>query len=205
MIGGTVGTVVGTILIPVPILGSTVGGVVGSVGGKLLGGVSGIALSKILEVHSKMKESKIKKMSTVPQLMSHLSPQSDLVRGLINIGLNRDEREEEEEAKISDVIEEAMNANPSSTQPGLNDLVRRNLLPSAETCEAAKNLAFEVFSDSDSFEHFILTPVPDDNAPEEFAASTDLIVLRWPKGMLEPWKSSGEQVLDIDDSYVKRD
>ena len=206
MIGGTAGTVVGTILIPVPILGATLGGTVGTGAGKLLGGVTGIALSKIVEVHAKMKESKRKKMSTVPYLLNNLSPESDLVRGLMNLGVNRDGNEVEDEEKISNGIEAAINSDPSSNSPALQEFVRTQLIPPPpEKCAAAQKLTLEVFTDSDSFEHFILTPVPDDNAPEEFASATDLLVLRWPNGVEQPWNSSGEQVLDIDDSYVKRD
>ncbi len=183
-------------MIPVPILGATVGGVVGSVGGKLLGGVSGIALSKILEVYEKMKAAKIQKMSTIPQLMSNLSPESELMRGLMALTLTR-----EEEERITNVVEEAISPKPSSTSlyPSLDEFLHDNSTISQEKYEKAKELSKELFTDNNSMEYFILTPVPDENAPQEFASSTDLLVLRWPTDAIKPWESDGEKVLDIDD------
>ena len=191
---------VGTILIPVPILGATVGGVVGSVGGKLIGDVSGIALSKILEVYEKLKESKIKKMSTVPQLMSFLSPQSDLVQGLMNIAIDRDEEE-----KITNAVQEAISPTSTSLYPSLKDMEQNNPNATPEKCQAAAQLTCELFTDSNAFDYFVLTPVPDDNGAEEFASSTDLLVLRWPKESIGPWESNGEQVLDIDDANLNQE
>lgn len=200
--GGTGGTIVGTILIPVPILGATVGGMVGSVGGKLVGDVSGIALSKILEVYEKLKASKIKKMSTIPQLMNNLSPESDLIRGLITITMDR-----EEEAKISTAVEEAMNPKCSSLYPSLEELTftRDTTNATPEQYQTAKDLTTEFFPDSNSFEYFVLSPLPDENAAEEFASSMDLLVLRWPIETIKPWESEGEQVLDINDSIPMKD
>jgi hypothetical protein len=184
----------------VPILGATVGGIVGSVGGKLIGGVSGIALSKILEVYEKVKESKIKKMSTVSQLMSHLSPQSELIRGLMNVAMDSDEEE-----NISCAIQQAINPSCSSSVALLTDSVRTSCNTTHDQCQAVTQLTDEVFANSSSFDYFVLAPVPDDNAPDEFASSTDLIVLRWPKESAVPWESNGEQVLDIDDSHVNQE
>jgi hypothetical protein len=205
VLGGTAGTIAGTILIPVPILGATIGGTFGSVGGKLLGGVSGIALSKILEVYEKVKESKIQKMSTVPQLMSNLSPQSEMVRGLLTFAIDRDEEE-----KISNAVQEAMNLNSSSSSsssksPSLEDIVRTCPNATPDKYQAATQLSAELFTDSNAFDYFILTPVPDGNAPEEFASSTDLLVLRWPQQTTAPWDSNEEQVLSIDDLSVHRE
>ena len=200
--GGTIGTVVGTILIPVPILGATIGGTVGSVGGKLIGDVSGIALSKILEVYEKRKESKIKKMSTVPQLMENLSPESELVRGLIMITTDC---EEEEEEKISNVIQQAITSKPSSLYPSLDELISDNTNTTSEKCQAATQLTSDLFTDSTSYDYFVLTPVPDENAAEEFAASMDLLVLRWPLGTIKPWECQGEQVLDIEDFNLNKE
>ena len=198
VVGGTAGTIVGTILIPVPILGATVGGMVGSVGGKLVGDVSGIALSKILEVYEKIKASKIKKMTAIPQLMSNLSPESQLVRGLVTMGMDRDEEE-----KISTAVEEAMNPKSSSSTlyPSLEEIVftRNNTNATPERCEAARELTTELFPDCNACDYFVLTPLPDENAAEEFASSMDLLVLRWPLGTIKPWESNGEQVLDIND------
>ena len=205
MLGGTAGTIAGTILIPVPILGATIGGTVGGVGGKLLGGVSGIALSKILEVYEKVKESKIQKMSTVPQLMTNLSPQSEMVRGLLTFAVDRDDDE-----KISNAVQEAINpysslSSSSSKSPTLDDFVRTCPSATPEKYQAATQLSAELFTDSNAFDYFILTPVPDDNAAEEFASSTDLLVLRWPQQTTGPWDSNEEQVLDIDELSVHRE
>ncbi|CAF1316049.1 unnamed protein product [Adineta steineri] len=206
IVGGTTGTIVGTILIPVPILGATVGGIVGSVGGKLIGGVSGIALSKILEVYEKVKASKIKKMTTIPQLMATISPESQLIRGLMTIAL--DKKDEEEEEQIATVIEQAMNSNSSSSSttslyPSLDEFLHDNDNITKEKCQKAQELTTELFTDDNSVEYFILTPIPDENAPEEFASSTDLLVLRWPLEALKPWESDGEKVLDIDELNKK--
>ena len=200
--GGTAGTIVGTILIPVPILGATVGGMVGSVGGKLVGDVSGIALSKILEVYEKLKASKIKKMSTIPQLINNLSPESELIRGLITMTMDR-----EEEAKISTAVEEAMNPKSSSLYPSLEEVVftRNNTNTTLEQYQAATKLTMELFTDSNSFDYFVLLPLRDENAAEEFASSMDLLVLRWPVGTIKPWESEGEQVLDITDSIPTKE
>ncbi|CAF1041093.1 unnamed protein product [Rotaria sp. Silwood1] len=199
VVGGTTGTIVGTILIPVPILGATIGGFVGSIGGKLIGGVSGIALSKILEVYEKNKELKIKKMSAVPQLMKNLSPESEIIRGLIAVVLERDEEE-----KISNGIQEAMHSDSSKLYPSLEEFTRDNPNTTPEKCQAAARLTTTLFTDSNEFDYFILTPIPDDNAPEEFASSTDLLVLRWPTRTVKPWEVNGEQVLDIDDSNLNK-
>ncbi|CAF3425205.1 unnamed protein product [Rotaria sp. Silwood1] len=186
-------------IIRVPILGATIGGFVGSIGGKLIGGVSGIALSKILEVYEKNKELKIKKMSAVPQLMKNLSPESEIIRGLIAVVLERDEEE-----KISNGIQEAMHSDSSKLYPSLEEFTRDNPNTTPEKCQAAARLTTTLFTDSNEFDYFILTPIPDDNAPEEFASSTDLLVLRWPTRTVKPWEVNGEQVLDIDDSNLNK-
>ena len=190
----------GTILIPVPILGATVGGVVGSVGGKLLGDVTGIALSKILEVYEKLKESKMKKMTTISQLMVHISPESDLVQGLMNIAMDRDEEE-----AITNVVQEAISPTSTSIYPSLRDIEQNNPNATPEKCQAAAQLTCDLFTDSNSFDYFVLTPVRDENGAEEFASSTDLLVLRWPRETVQPWESNGEQVLDIDDSKLNQE
>ena len=50
----------------------------------------------------------------------------------------------------------------------------------------------------------MLLPVPDDNAPEEFASAIDLLVLRWPVEQPQPWNEDEEQVLDISDLNINR-
>ncbi|CAF4362570.1 unnamed protein product, partial [Adineta steineri] len=72
-----------------------------------------------------------------------------------------------------------------------------NITP--EKCQAASQLTTEIFPDSNSFDYFVLTAVPDNNAAEKFSASEDLLVLRWPMGNIKPWESNEEHVLDIDD------
>ncbi|CAF1543536.1 unnamed protein product [Rotaria magnacalcarata] len=199
VVGGTAGTVVGTILIPVPILGATVGGFVGSISGKLIGGVSGIALSKIFEVYEKVKESKIKKMSTVSQLMTNTSPSSELVHYLMMIA---DDREKEE--PISNIIEQPLNSH-SLIYPSLEKFTNNTQNTTAEEYQAVTKLTTELFTDSNSYDYFILTPMPDSNAAEEFASSTDLLLLRWPIGIVKPWESQGEHVMDIDDSNLNQE
>ena len=202
VVGGTAGTIVGSVLIPVPILGPTIGGIVGSVGGKLVGGVAGIALSKIIVVYEKSKAKKIKNMSTVPQLMINISPESLLVRGLMTLTLDHDEEE-----RIAQVVEEAINDNApkNSLYPSLDEFLPENSNVNAEKCEKAKELTTELFPDNNFVEYFILTPVPDENAHQEFASSTDLLVLRWPTETIKPWESSGEKVLDIDDLNLSKE
>ncbi|CAF0813212.1 unnamed protein product [Rotaria sp. Silwood1] len=199
--GGTAGTIVGTILIPVPILGATVGGVVGTVGGKLLGGVTGIALSKILEVYDKIQASKIKKMSTVPQLMANISPTSDIVNGLKALTF-----EHEEEERIANAVQAAIDMKPSSQSlyPSLDEFVCDNSNITKEKYQHTKELTAELFTDDNSVEYFILTPISDQNAPEEFASSTDLLVLRWPLDAIKPWESNEQTVLDIDNLNINK-
>jgi hypothetical protein len=199
-VGGTAGTVVGTILIPVPILGATVGGVVGSISGKIVGGIAGIALSKIIEVHVKRKQAKIKQMTAIPQLMNKLSPEGDIVRGLMAITMDY-----EEEEKISNVIDEAINSETSSIYPSLEEFIDENSNATPEVCQAVRKLSTELFTDSDSFDYFVLKPVPDENAPEEFASSIDSLVLRWPMGTMKPWESTGEHVLDINELHANKE
>jgi hypothetical protein len=139
-------------------------------------------------------------MSTVPQLMSNFSPDSQIIRGLMAIALDH-----EEEEQISNVIQEAMNSKPSSLYPSLEEFVRMNSNTTPEKFQAVTQLTTELFTDSNSFDCFVLTPVPDDNAAEEFASSGDLLVLRWPMGTKKPWENDGEYVLDIDDLNLNQE
>jgi hypothetical protein len=86
----------------------------------------------------------------------------------------------------------------------LEELIHDNINTTPEKCRVATQLTAELFTDSNSFDYFVLTPVPDDNAAEEFAASTDLLVLRWPLETIRPWESAGGQVLDIDDLNLNK-
>ena len=177
------------------------GGVVGSVGGKLVGGVAGIALSKILEVYEKIKAERIKKMSTLPHLMNNISPESELMRGLITLTLNR-----EEEQRIKASVEEAIDEKPTATSlyPSLDEFLPDKSDPTNQKYENAKELSTELFDDDNSMEYYILSPVPDENAHEQFASSTDLLVLRWPTENIKPWESNGEKVLNIDELNTKK-
>jgi len=150
-----------------------------------------------------MKASKIKKMSTVPQLMANLSPESQLIRGLMTLTLDHDEEE-----RITNVVQEAINSNSSSTPslyPSLEEFMHDNPNDTKDKYEKAKELTTELFNDNNSVEYFILTPVPDENAHEEFASSTDLLVLRWPADSIKPWESDGEKVLNIDDLNINKE
>lgn len=161
--------------------------------------MSGIALSKILEVYETLKASKIKKMSTIPQLMANISPESQLMRGLMTLTLDHDEEE-----RIAYVVQEAINSKTPSTSlyPSLDEFINDNSNIPQEKYVKAKELTTELFTDNNLVEYFILTPVPDENAPEQFASSTDLLVLRWPTESIKPWDSDGEKVLDIDNLNI---
>jgi hypothetical protein len=150
-----------------------------------------------------MKASKIKKMSTIPQLMANLSPESQLMQGLITLAFDHDEEE-----RITNVVQEAMNnSNPSSTSlyPSLDEFLHDNSNIPKEKYETVKDLTNELFTDNNSVEYYVLTPIPDENAHEEFASSTDLLVLRWPIESIKPWESNRENVLDIDDLNTNKE
>lgn len=189
-------------MIPVPILGPTVGGIVGSVGGKLIGGVAGIALSKILEVYEKAKESKIKKMSVIPQLIANISPSSELVNSLMTLTY-----ESKEQEQIAHAVQEAITPKSStnSLYPSLDEFMNENSNITPENYQKTKEITAELFNDDDSIEYFVLTPMPDSNSPEEFASTTDLLVLRWPNGTNKPWESDEETVLNIDDLNINNE
>jgi len=90
--GGVTGTIVGTILIPVPILGSIAGGAIGTVSGKIVGGLSGIAISKIVEVHHKQKGENVEQLEIVFALMVNLSRHNErLFQGLMTYALESDQ------------------------------------------------------------------------------------------------------------------
>jgi hypothetical protein len=149
-----------------------------------------------------MKASKIKKMSALPQLMANISPQSDLMRGLMTLTSDR-----EEEERITNAVQVAMNSNSSSTSlyPSLDEFIQDNSNVTKQKYEKAKELTTELFTDNNSVEYFILTPIPDENAHEEFASSTDLLVLRWPIEQIKPWETDGQKVLDIDDLNINKE
>lgn len=161
-----------------------------------MGGVTGIALSKILEVYEKVKAAKIKKMSAVPQLMMNLSPESEIMRGLMALAFDQDE-----EKRIAEAVEQAMESKPktNSLYPSLEEFMPQSSDVPSERFEKAQQLATEFMCDDNSVEYYVLTPLPDENAAEEFASSSDLLLLRWPKESEKPWESDGEKVLDINE------
>jgi hypothetical protein len=180
----------------VPVLGGTIGGLVGSVGGKLVGGVAGIALSKILEVYETIKTSKIKKMSTIPQLMANLSPESELMRSLMVLTLERNEDE-----RVVNLVDEALNRplTVNSLYPSLNEFFDDQVDMNSDKYDQVQQLATDAMSDGEHVEYFILTPLPDGNAHEQFSSATDILLIRWPTEMIKPWDTEGEKVLDITD------
>ncbi|UJR23684.1 hypothetical protein I4U23_026667 [Adineta vaga] len=139
-------------------------------------------LSKLLEVYKDMKESKIKKMTTVPQLMNDLSPESELVRGLRLISIDI-----EEEQKISN-----------------EEFIRTILNIASEKCQAALQLTTELFSDANSNDYFVITVVPDNDTADKFILSKDSHILRWPTSPAKPWETPREQVLDINNLYLNK-
>ncbi|CAF3297228.1 unnamed protein product [Rotaria sp. Silwood2] len=196
IIGSTAGTIVGTIFIPVPVLGSIVGGIIGTVSGKIIGGLSGIALSKVVEVYEKQKREKINAMTTIPQLVTQLSDNEQLLQGLMKVTNNS-----EQETPIETIVREATTSDSSksssSLYPFFEQLIRQYSTFTDEECQMATRLSEDVFSNSNTSEYFVLTPLPDENSPEEFASAVDLLVLRWPMGKPQPWENGEEQVLDI--------
>ncbi|CAF1082675.1 unnamed protein product [Rotaria sp. Silwood1] len=187
-IGRTTGTIVGTILIPVPILGSVVGGVIGVVSGKMIGSLSGIAISKVLEVHEKKKQEKIDQMKTVLQLLAELSPESQFFRGLRAFVLDSEQAARAETTSDSSVL-----------YSFFEQLGRVYSSLTKDECQMETQQMQTIFLDSNTFEYFVLTPVPDENSPEEFASTVDLLLLRWPIRQPQPWKIDEEHVLDISD------
>lgn len=134
--------------------------------------------------------------------MANISPDSQIICGLMALAL--DPKEEE---RIANVVEQAMNPNSSSTSlyPSLDEFLHDNSNITNEKCQKAQELTTELFPDDNTVEYFVLTPIPDENAPEEFASSTDLLVLRWPVEAINPWESDGEKVLDIDESNKNKE
>ncbi|CAF1178981.1 unnamed protein product [Didymodactylos carnosus] len=206
VIGGSAGMIVGTILIPVPILGSTIGGVTGSIGGKIIGGIAGIGVSKVVEVYEKLKRQKIMNMTTIPQLMANLSLESQLVQGLLTTTSTNDNRKLLEEnndiSTYASAAELINNSNPTSKSlyPSVAEFLDSNEYMetfSDKECIMATNLSADILStsnDTDSYDYFVLTPLPDNNDDQQFIKAVDLLVLRWPSNK---WDFSEETVLEI--------
>lgn len=201
--GGVTGTIVGTILIPVPFIGSVIGGAIGTVSGKVLGSLSGIAISKVVEVFYKQKQENMDKLETVSELMVNLMRHNDrLFQGLTTYALDSDQ-----EVHIENTVKVATTSGSSSSAlyPFFQQLISQYTILTDDECLVATQLTENIVSDSDNSEHFILTPVPDENSPEEFGASLDLLVLRWPNEKPKPWNNDEEHVLDINDFYTKNE
>lgn len=201
--GGVTGTIVGTILIPVPVLGSIVGGVIGTVSGKIIGGLSGIAISKVVEVHKKQKQESVEQLETVCELMINLSRHNEkLFQGLMTYALDSDQ-----ETQVEQIVKEATTT--GSASPALysffQQLITQYSILTDDECLVATRLAENISSNSNDSKCFVLTPVPDENAPEEFATTMDLLVLRWPNGKAQPWHNDGEHVLHINDFNAEED
>lgn len=201
VVGGTAGTIVGTILIPVPIVGSIIGGVIGTASGKILGGISGIGLSKIVEAHERKKREKIDAMTTVPALTAKLSKEGDFVRGLMAVTLNS-----KCESQIDAIVEEATSSESLVSSSALHTLFEQMICEysvlTPELYQKAAQLSENMFSDSTESDYFVLSPIPDENAPHIFGATSDLLVLRWPKVDSVPWELGEEHVLDIIDLNI---
>ena len=75
----------------------------------------------------------------------------------------------------------------------LEQLIKQYSFIANEKCLRATQLVENIFSDSINSECFVLTPVPDNNAPEEFASMLDLLVLRWPNEIPQPWNESNDE------------
>ena len=171
-----------------PILGSVVGGVVGTISGKILFGLSGIAIPKVLEVYEKQKQAHIRDMQSVSQLMVKLSPDNELLQGVMMLA--RDD-------------EQILTKSQSALVSFFEQLMRDYSTVTVNQCEVATELTENIFSSSDSSEYFILTPVPDENSPETFTSAVDLLVLRWPVGKPQPWTIDEEHVLDISEPNTR--
>lgn len=139
-------------------------------------------------------------MSVVPQLMANISPSSELVHGLMTLTFQN------EEEQIANAVQETINPKhlSNSLYPSLDEFYSDD--PNTqEQYRKSKELAVELFADDDSIEYFVLTPIPDGNAHEQFASSADFLVLRWPTETIKPWECQEETVLKIDDFNLKKE
>ena len=196
------GSIVGTILIPVPIFSSIVGGVIGTVCGKIIGGISGIAISKAVEIHKKQKQKDVGQLETVSELMINLSRYNNFFHGLMTYALESDQ-----ETHVELIVKEATTTGSSSSAlyPFFQQLIAQYSILNDNECLVGTRLAENIFSNSNDSECFALTPVPDENAPQEFATTMDLLVLRWPTGKPQPWHNDGEHVLRINDFNTEKE
>lgn len=204
VMGGVTGTIVGTILIPVPILGSVIGGVIGTVSGKVIGGLSGIAISKVVEVHHKQKQENVENLETISELMINLMRQNEkLFQGLRTYALDSDQ-----ETQVEVIVKKTTTITASSSSPALfslfQQLISQYSTLTDDECLVGTRLVGNISSNLDDSECFALTPVPDENAPEEFASAMDLLVLRWPNAEPKPWHNGEEHVLHINDYNTEK-
>lgn len=173
-----------------PILGSVVGGFVGTIGGKILFGLSGIAIPKVIEVYEKQKLTQIVNMKSVPQLIAHLSPDSELVQGVMTLARSHEQNATTSQSALASFFKQLMD--------DYSSLI-------VNQCQVATELIEEIFTNSDTSDYFVLIPVPDVNSPEKFTSAVDLLVLRWPLGKVQPWAIDEEYVLDISESSNRDD
>jgi hypothetical protein len=162
--------------VDIPIVGSVIGGVIGTVGEKALGSLSDIAISKVVEVYDKQKRENIGEMGTVSELMVHLSRRNDkLFQDLMTYA-----RDSDQETQIDSVVKQATTAGSSLSilYPFYQQLICQYSILTNDQCLVATQLTENIFSDLNDSEYFVLTPIPNENAPEDFALTVDLLVLR---------------------------
>jgi hypothetical protein len=122
----------------------------------------------------------------------------NLFQGLMTYTL-----EPNQEAQVEIIVKEATISNSTSSSalyPSFKQLIRHYSMLTDEQCLVDTQLTENVVTESDDSEYFVLTIVPNENAPEQFASTVDFLVLRWPNGKAQPWSNDeGEQVLNITD------
>lgn len=171
--------------------------------GKIIGGISGIAISKVVEIHKKQNRENVEQLETVSELMINLSRHNEkLFHGLMTYALESDQ-----ETHVELIVKEATTTGSSSSAlyPFFQQLIAQYSTSTDNECLIATRLAENIFSNSNDSECFVLSPVPDENAPQEFGTTMDLLVLRWPTGKPQPWHNDGEHVLRINDFNTEKD
>lgn len=193
--GGVAGTIVGTVLVPVPIIGSVAGGMVGTLTGKILGGLAGIPIAKCVELYNRFKHEDESETETISRLMIQIARDHEkLIQGLTSSAA---------EEFPEEVSTESTGTN-STLYLLFEQLIKQYPFMADEQCLEGIQLVRDMFSDEDESESFVLTPIPDKNAPEQFASMPDLLVLRWPSGTPQPWHDNSEDyVLNINPSNIE--
>jgi hypothetical protein len=113
----------------------------------------------------------------------------------------------DQEAHVERIVKEATTTGSSSSAlyPFFQQLISQYSILTDDECLVATHLTKNIVSDSNDSEHFVLMPVPDENAPQEFATAMDLLVLQWPNGKPQPWNNEEEHVLHINDLNTESD